>query len=222
MANWQKEKNFKFKLKDLVVTEDYSIWRAWDKRTEVFKDKEGNEMQLPIKSGHLSTADGRLFSFDDLRVKSTKDFREIFPDFNPMRKYIRTVLIGGAEFNYAFGKTSNNKLLELIDMCGAMGKSPFDVVFEQSFTSTAAPAQMYSIKILADSTVAQPHTPVTPPPVIEPTGFKVEPNEKEVLDAIKSSVHGTGAKESVFIEIMKQNKIKPDRAKELYKEVYKK
>jgi hypothetical protein len=206
--NWIKEKNIKFQLKDLTVNQDFTIWKAWDKRNEVVKDNDGNEMQFPIRDGQLVDAQGNVHEFASLRLLKNKEFTELFPLLGRSFKYTRAIIYNGEEAMFGFSKTSNDKIVELIKTVQAMGGDPLQQTFEQTYTASNPIPSKYSVTICADA------IPVKPP--VNPEGPSISSKEKEVMDAIKSS-KGDKVTETMFVEVMKANGIDDARAKELYK-----
>lgn len=244
MVDWFKEKNMTFQLKDMGVQEDFTIWKAWDKRSEVMKDGAGNEMQFPIRKGQLTTVKNEIKEFDDIKWMKKKDFEEAFmgedgkPNLSRNTRYIRNILVGGIEYKYGFTKTGNDKVVDLINSVQALGQNPLTVNFQQTFDKSQSPANMYGMMIVAAPVVAtapppgfvppvEATQPIVPPVTQAPVPPKVEPvapkvqhdfaKEKEVMEAIKSKFGDKKPDITRFVEIMKANSIKEVRAKELYK-----
>lgn len=216
MPNWLKEKTFTFRLKDMNVNPEFSIWKAWDKRSEVIKDPDGNEMKFPVRAGVLTNIKGEAKQVSDLMYMPVKDFKENFPSLAKSFAYVRNIVVDGVEYVYGFKKTANNKLLELCDTLKLSKQDPLRAEFTQSFDKSKQAAEMYSMKVIKTD---------LPPPEIKPvadapkTEGGLDAREQEIMDAIKS-VHSNNADELRFVEIMKQNGIEEIRAKEIFK-VYK-
>lgn len=211
MAEWYKEKNMVFRLSTLDVNTDFSIWKAWDKRSEEIKDKDGNVMKFPIKQGQLTDIDGKVYEVADIKFIPNKDFKEKFPNLSRNFRFIRNVIIDKKEYAYGFTKTSNSKILELLDMAKMSKQDPLSCEFKQEFNNDKSPAEKYSLKI----------TKMGLPKEEVEKSEDGNGREKEIMEAIKS-VHQDSADETRFVEIMKQNGITEERAKVIYKEQYKK
>ncbi len=214
MVGFYKEKNMKFRLKDMESKSDFSIWKGWDKRNDEFKDKDGNLMNFPIRDGILTNEKGDIKQVADIKFMPNKDFREQYPRYGRTFQFVRQIYVDGVEYSYAFKQTSNNKLNEKMEDMKKMGKDPIKSEFEQVFDTSKSPSDKYSIKISA--------TDLPPVEVKEgsgETGSAPPDKASEVLEAIKN--FGGSMDESRFIEIMKSNSIDETKAKELYVE-YKK
>lgn len=200
--NWYKGKDFAFKLIDLNVTEDFTIWKAWDKRNEEMKDGTGNVMKFPIRKGQLVDADGNVKEITDVRYMKNDVFKTAFPKLGRNTRFNRNIVVSGQQYTFGFTKTSNDKLVEILDTCIATNADPLGLTFQQSYNASEAPMSKYSMKILTSTGV------------VSKSGPSVK--EQEVMDAIKSKF-----KEKIsvirFVEIMKANGISEKRAKELFK-----
>ena len=59
MVDFYKEKNFQFKLKDLEVTEQFTLWQGWGQTItdEEMKTQYGVVLTFPVKEGSLPGVD---------------------------------------------------------------------------------------------------------------------------------------------------------------------
>ena len=211
MVDFYREKNVSFKLVNLEVYEHFVIWKDYELRKEEIKDKDGNIMKFPIFDGVLTGIDTIVRPVQDLKSMPKKQFQALYPKLTQNTTYKRNILVNMVEYQYDFKKTSNKKMVELIELCKSLGQDPLNMVFDQKFNPNAPKTDMYSVSMKPDSTIkADGATHVPSLPV-----FIILPREQEIIDAIKS-VHGLNALEPAFITIMTSNGVTNDRAKELY------
>lgn len=184
MAEWYKEKNMIFKLKDLIVNDDFKLWKAY--QTE-FPDAEqtaqyGVVLQFPVKEGQLPGTDGVSRDVQtQIKYLKKDEFEKCYPKLGKRTQYIRVIIVAGVEYNYGFSKTSNDKLNAMLAM--SPGQLP-DVDFKQTFDKNLPPASMYNVIVAtADevgkqvapqptATAALSHNPTQPvtPPAIPSSG----------------------------------------------------
>lgn len=166
MAEWYKEKNMVFKLKDLVVNEDFKLWIAY--QTD-FPDAEqtaqyGVVLQFPIKEGQLPGTDGQIRDVQtQIKYLKKTEFEKLYPKLGKRTQYIRTIIVAGVEYNYGFSKTSNDKLNAMLAM--SPGSLP-DVDFKQTFDKNLPPANMYNVIVATADEVGKQ---VAPAPTVAPT-----------------------------------------------------
>jgi len=149
MVQWYKEKTFVFKLKNLVVQEEYVLWKAWDKRNEEITDYSPTQqvMKFPLREGdQLVGSDGKVYLVEDTKWMKTAVFKQIFPKLNRQTKYIRTVLVGGLEYKYRFGSTVNNAINSLIGLNQGMLPQTY---LKQTFFPNEAPSKMYQLTAIS-------------------------------------------------------------------------
>tara|TARA_Y100000310_G_C20688055_1_gene820376 strand:+ start:3230 stop:3886 length:657 start_codon:yes stop_codon:yes gene_type:complete len=211
IKQWYKEsKNFNFRLVNTEVNPEFSIWKAWDKRSEPVTDPVGNEMKFPIRDGVLTNSKGEVKEVADLKFMPKKDFTTNFPNLSKNFRYVREIIVGESAYLYGFTKTANNKIVELCDTLSLSKQDPTKAEFQQGFDKGKSASEMYSMKVIKTG--------------LDPVKINVDDQspdtggnrEQEIIDAIKS-VHGNKADEVRFVEIMKQNDITEERAKELFK-----
>lgn len=211
---WQKEKNFKFKLLNLNETEEFTIWKAWDKRSEIITDSTGNEIKFPVKTGQLMGSDNQLREISEIKFIKKDEFTRLYPSMSKSTSYTRTVLVDGNAMQYNFKISANNKLKEAIDMIQNMGQDPLQTVFEQVFDRNQSAANMYSIKI-CKATEEMPNQSFSG--VKDSLGLTDK--EKEFLAAVRSM--GGTLELSNFTHTAKINGITSERAKLLFEKAYK-
>ena len=209
---YNRDKNIKFRLKDLNTRPEFSIWKSWDKKGEEFKDPSGNLMKFPIRDGVLTSDKGEIKQVADIKFMPNKDFKEQYPIYSRKFSAIRQIYFDGTEYGYRFSKTANDKLVSKTNDMQKMGKDPLKAEFEQKLDKGKPANEMYSIDI---SQIDLPNVEVKSIIITA-----IPSRDIEILEAIKS-VYGKNADEARFVEIMKQNAIEENRAKELFKE-YKK
>lgn len=217
MTTYLKDKNIKFRLRNLEVRPDFSIWKSWDKRTEDFKDSAGNVMKFPVRDGVITNNKGELKEVADIKFMPNKDFKEQYVGYVRKFQFLRQVVVNGVEYNYRFTTTSNNKLNDKIADLKMMGKDALKTEFEQVFDGTKSMVDMYAIKII---TVDLPEVQVIQPASLPTVSARTVSKEYEIIEAIKS-VYGKEATQERFVDIMKKNDITEAKALELYQE-YKK
>lgn len=208
--DWLREKNISFKLANLEAKEDFTIWKAWDKRNEVIKDSAGNEMKFPIRSGQLVDSEGNIQEFDKVKYLKKDVFERLFPNFSRNTRFIREIIINDTHYNYGFTQSANNKLKELIATLIITKVDPLTMTFKQTYNASAAPVNKYNVYLEGAPTSA----PTTP---AQPSVPGLTSGEKEIVDAIKSKFTDK-IDETRFVEIMKSNGVSPVRAKELFKQ----
>ena len=222
-----KEKSFVFKLKDLHVIEDFSIWAAWDKRNQEFKNSQGEPMKFPIREGTLQGTDKQMYEVDGLKYMKQVEFKKLFPDFAKSTTYNRHIIVNGEEYICRFKMTSNNKLLSLIDTISQVGGNPLDTTFQQTFDKNQSPANMYNVVVykgetnaIPQGTVVNTSTPTSNKPPIQIDEFKLNEREKEVVDAIKS-LSQLPDKDGIVM-ILRENGIDDSRTEKVYNHEFKK
>lgn len=201
-----KEKDMKFRLKNLEVRTDFAIWKSWDKRNEEIKDVAGNIMKFPIRDGVLTNNKGVIKDVNDISFMPMNDFKEQYPDYKKGFQFIRQIIIGDVEYSYTFSLTANKRLKDKIADLKLVGKDPLKVEFEQLFDKSKSPADMYSIKIIA---VDLPEAKISK--------TTASGREYEIIEAIRNRIGKDCTKER-FIDIMNKNDITEQIATELYKE----
>lgn len=207
-----KDKTIKFRLKDLEAKPDFSIWKAWDKKGEDYKDSAGNAMKFPIRDGMLTNEKGDVKEVADLKFMTNKDFKEQYPKYQRKFSSLRQVYVDSVEYTYRFTSASNTKLVQKINDLKLMGKDPLTAEFHQVFDNAKAPVDKYSINLLA---VDLPKVEAKQPADVPNYNPKIS-KEQEIMEAMKNS--GQAIDEARFIDIMKKNGIDETKSKELYKE----
>ena len=182
MTTYLKDKNMKFRLKDLNVKLEFSIWKSWDKRGEEFKDSTGNPMKFQIRDGILTNEKGDIKEVADLKFMPNRDFKEQYSKFSRKFSTIRQIYVSGVEYSYRFGTGSNGKLQEKIADLKIMGKDPLSTEFELAFDNTKSPAEKYSLKITA---VDLPTVQVVKLESLPTVSARLS-REQEIIEAIKS------------------------------------
>ena len=211
-----KDKNFKFRLRNLDVRPDFAIWKVWDKRGNELKDNAGNVMKFPIRDGVLTNSKGELKEVADLRFMPNNDFREQYPTLSRKFSFCRQVVVDGVEYTYRFTVTSDRRLKEKIFDLQTMGKDPLRVEFEQKHDGLKSASEQYSLQITGvDLQPVQSVQPAALPTYQAPN--KQDTRERDIVDAIKS-VFGKEATLERFMDIMKKNAVSDDKARQLYEE----
>ena len=109
-TQYWKEKNYDFKLSNLESKEDFTIWAAWDKKSQEIKDPDGNAYKFPIRDGQLTGKDGQVRTMEDIKFMKRAEFLAQYPDFSKSTAFNRVVLIGGAEYYARFCMAANTEL----------------------------------------------------------------------------------------------------------------
>ena len=206
---YYKERNMKFRLKNLETTPQFTIWKAWDKRGEEYKDTSGNVMKFPIKDGMLTNDKGDIKDVSDIRFMPNKDFKEQYSRYVRRFQFLRQIYVGDVEYTFRFTSTANQKLKEKIEDLNKTGKDALRTEFEQTYDSAKTPADKYNIKL------SQVDLPAVQPKEVITTGVNVVSREQQIIEAI-ISVHGKNCEEARFIDIMKKNGVDENKSKELY------
>lgn len=231
MVDYYKEKNFTFKLKDLIVTEDFKLWVGWKQQLtdEEMTKQYGLVLKFPVKEGQLPGVDGTPRDVQTvIKFMKKQEFEAQYPKLGKNTQYTRTILISNVEYRYGFSKTSNDKLNAMLAL--KPGVVP-DVLFKQTFDLNKTPAQMYDITVAA---AEEANAPVTTPQPIQPqpasTSSVVPPqqvvspqspsapvsNQLGVLSdgekTILTSVKGLPKKldKEKFIKVFTQNLMRPE------------
>jgi len=167
MVQYYKEKNFVFKLKDLVSTEEFCIWTAYGKQVtdQDLMNQFGVVCQFPIKTGSLPGVDKVPRDVQTvMKYMKSADFTAQYPFLSKSTTFVRDVLIRGDEFRYRFKKSCNDKLNVMLSL--QPGVVP-DKAFKQTFDKNKPGIQMYELAVATDDEYNNQIIPpsATPPPV---------------------------------------------------------
>ena len=144
MVNWYKGKTFVFKLKDTLVKEDFCLWKAWKNTSDCSHHFVDGVEKFPLKEGmSVKGVDEKVYMVEDTKFINKKVWGSIFPALSKSSTFIRTVLIGGLEYNYRFKKSLNDQIIALIGLSG--GEVP-KAHLKQTFFPNETPSKMYQLK----------------------------------------------------------------------------
>lgn len=230
MTEFYKEKNFCFKLKDITVTEQFSLWIGWKQQLtdEEMIKQYGIVLQFPVKEGQLQGIDGVPRDvLTQIKFMKKPDFEAQYPKLGKNTRYLRNIIVNGVEYRFGFSKTSNDKLNAMLSL--QPGVIPQNV-FKQTFDVNKTAAQMYDITVATPEETSTanvvPTAPVqqpiaTPPPVAQPqvaqqpvatasmiTATGLTDGEKTILSSVKGLPNKLD--KDKFIKVFVQNLTKPE------------
>ena len=223
-GEWFRGKTFVFKLLNTTCQERTTIWKGWSYKDTQIVDAEGKEMKFPMTDGELSGTDGVVYQFDQMKAMANKKFKELFPYFKMNITFIRSIDVGGNQFQYEFKKSINSELEKMCLM------TPGDVpkaYFKQIFDKDKPGMQMYKLDVVSEedaknwlashnassdkpigpipkriqmgaATVVQPTSTDTSTPVSQPVATPTPKPEGLVLDVLEqkllTAIKGMGSK----------------------------
>lgn len=225
MANYLKEKEITFQLKDYEVKEDFVLWKKFGIQGDVL-DPTGQPYQFPLRDGQVTGTDGIPRNIADIKFMKKVDFDKAYPKMNKKTSYQRNIFVNGQEYIYNFGTTANKKLNDLIATISSMGQNPLQIQFKQSFNKYASPAEMYSISIASQQMglpqqgvmpqQGQPASSMVQQPNVAPVGNAPQNNPVASLNPIQSVVQtqqgvnqGLNDKEKDTLETIKAYSLSP-------------
>jgi len=212
------EKEIEFTLVDEQIFEDAAIWPQYNKRNDKLKDKNGNELSFPIKSGMIIDADGKERDFDSVISMPPFIFKKLFPDLAKQISFVRQIYIAGTECYYAFRKTANQAINTLIKTIKIQGGDPLQMIFKQTYDEKAPPQSKYAIEVIGKiGGIEQQQTEKPKINIDVQTPEKtdeLQSNEKAVLDAISELPNKINKEQ--FEKVCKDNDISEDRVDLLF------
>ena len=170
-----------FKLKDLNVEDDYSIW---DNNNKTF-----------IKKGMVKTDDGTEYDVQETKFIPKAEFDSLFKGCQKNNKYLREVLIEGELYKYPMPHSVNKQVADIVSTLLVTGQDPLDVTFKQTKTGSGIGTRYEVVLYQEESTQANevkidinPISTTTEESPREP--LILNDTEKALVEAIKKNGSG--------------------------------